>query len=65
MKFNFWLTLFNSLPSLFVVAPPQRCEDWELTCGNGKCVSKLLSCDGHNDCGDNTDEHGCGMSKYL
>ena len=36
----------------------------EFTCQNGACVSGDLECDGHDDCGDNSDEiQPCG--KWL
>ena len=36
-----------------------KCENYEFTCGNGKCLSKYLRCLGGNDCGDNSDEQQC------
>lgn len=42
---------------------PASCEDNEFLCDNGKCI---LKCDlnGDDDCGDNSDERGCG-SMYM
>ena len=34
------------------------CEDHEFTCTNHKCVHLSLTCNGENDCGDNSDEEG-------
>ena len=36
-----------------------KCENYEFTCGNGKCLSKFLRCHGGNFCGDNADEQQC------
>ena len=30
------------------------------TCNNGNCINKALKCDRSNNCGDNSDEFGCG-----
>ena len=36
------------------------CPKDSFTCSNEKCIPKSLTCDGKNDCGDNTDEkEGC------
>ncbi|CAF0825825.1 unnamed protein product [Didymodactylos carnosus] len=32
-------------------------------CTNKNCISKLLKCDGHNHCGDNSDEKICSIGK--
>ena len=39
------------------------CFFYEFTCDNGKCIDKVQKCDEnkYNDCGDNSDEEGCGM----
>lgn len=29
-------------------------------CVNGACLPKEVKCDGHDDCGDGSDETGCG-----
>ena len=33
---------------------------YEFLCLNGKCKKKTVKCDGHNDCGDGSDEINCG-----
>ena len=44
---------------IYLQKPAAECFFEEITCDNGKCVLELYFCDGHNDCGDNTDEVGC------
>ena len=34
---------------------------FEFTCDSGECISESYQCDGHNDCGDNSDEQNCGI----
>ena len=36
------------------------CRDNEVTCTDGKCISKYYECDNKNDCDDGSDESGCG-----
>lgn len=38
------------------------CQDWMFKCSNEKCIPYWWKCDGVNDCGDSTDEKGCGDS---
>ena len=37
-----------------------KCEPNEMKCANKNCVPKQSKCDGNDDCGDNSDEKGCG-----
>ena len=37
------------------------CYFYQFSCDNGECVPNSFTCDGGNDCGDNSDEDGCGM----
>lgn len=36
------------------------CKEDELKCRNGYCAEEGKKCDGNDDCGDGTDEEGCG-----
>jgi len=54
----------------FLVVPVQpgssQCNVYEATCGNRRCIPRSYLCDGKNDCGDNSDEAGCGRKfKFL
>ena len=44
---------------------PAACSSSEFTCNNGKCVPYLWKCDKNNDCGDNSDEFGCGKNDVM
>ena len=37
------------------------CDSSEFQCSNGDCKPARYECDGHNDCGDYSDEQNCGM----
>ena len=41
--------------------PGTGCESDEFSCDNGECISDTLRCNDFDDCGDNSDEDGCGM----
>ncbi|KAH9367248.1 hypothetical protein HPB48_013131 [Haemaphysalis longicornis] len=40
------------------------CSSSEYKCDNSRCVDKILACDGHNNCGDNSDET-CSFGGYC
>ena len=41
------------------------CDSDEFKCDNGDCVDEDYECDGTDDCGDNSDEEGCGRLKCF
>ena len=41
------------------------CRVDEFTCGNGRCLPADVRCDHGNDCGDASDEVGCGMCRCM
>ena len=45
--------------------PQHKCDEHQFGCGNGHCIPLSWQCDGRDDCGDNTDEQTCGMSRFL
>ncbi|XP_050429551.1 uncharacterized protein LOC126838845 isoform X3 [Adelges cooleyi] len=37
----------------------------KFVCDNGNCIDKQKECDGHNDCGDRSDERNCTSAKKM
>lgn len=53
----------KQLSSLYVLTAYKPCLGDQMTCDNYKCVNQTSVCDGKDDCGDASDEKGCG--EYL
>ncbi|XP_011882721.1 PREDICTED: sortilin-related receptor-like [Vollenhovia emeryi] len=54
-------TITTPLPSpLSPSLPMNSCNDWMFMCNNKKCVPYWWKCDSVDDCGDDSDEIGCG-----
>lgn len=46
----------------FVPIEASSCGFGQFKCSNARCVADNLACDGHNNCGDNSDEE-CGKRR--
>ncbi|KAG5337450.1 SORL protein, partial [Acromyrmex charruanus] len=56
-------TTTTTLPtSIIPILPTNSCNDWMFMCNNKKCVPYWWKCDSVDDCGDDSDEIGCGSS---
>ena len=53
------------LLNIFLTTGVEPCVVGEFGCDNGNCISDRLVCNGVNDCGDNTDENGCGCKPFM
>ena len=42
-----------------------NCYSYQFSCDNGDCVPDSYRCNDFDDCGDNSDEDGCGMVYYI
>ncbi|XP_076622054.1 sortilin-related receptor [Colletes latitarsis] len=45
--------------------PTSLCNDWMFMCNNKKCVPYWWKCDSMDDCGDDSDEIGCGNAEEV
>ena len=53
---------FNGkLQLLYPTTLTANCDYDEFTCNNGECKPQSYVCDNYDDCGDDSDEEGCGM----
>lgn len=48
------------IPVPVPILPSNSCNDWMFMCNNKKCVPYWWKCDSVDDCGDDSDEVGCG-----
>ena len=49
---------------IFSAPKPKTCGPSDFMCSNGHCINARLTCDGENDCVDNSDEQNCTVGKY-
>lgn len=49
----------NSFQFTFTSVTDKPCSSEEFACKNGKCILTEYLCDGHNHCGDNSDQKNC------
>lgn len=58
----------NCTTSTFIpplpILPTNSCNDWMFMCNNKKCVPYWWKCDRVDDCGDQSDELGCGNTDF-
>lgn len=40
------------------------CRQGHFRCLNGECILAVYKCDGHSDCGDESDELDCPMGEF-
>ncbi|XP_033731230.1 membrane frizzled-related protein-like [Pecten maximus] len=53
----------NGFDFIFTIFHTGTCVEGEMKCGNERCVSMYLECDGWNNCGDDSDE--CPISTLI
>ena len=54
--------MFALMPCIYIhVYSTATCDSDEFTCDNRECIDQSYRCDQYDDCGDNSDEDGCGM----
>ncbi|EZA49376.1 Sortilin-related receptor [Ooceraea biroi] len=53
-------TIVPQPPPYSPLLPTNSCNDWMFMCNNKKCVPYWWKCDSVDDCGDDSDEIGCG-----
>lgn len=69
MDFNLIIKIsnVNAQTKIFVVRifMNYECKEDEFLCENNNCILIYNKCNGHDDCGDNSDEKECPKSKIL
>ncbi|XP_063978327.1 sortilin-related receptor-like [Diachasmimorpha longicaudata] len=58
-------TITTMAPPLPPILPSNTCNDWMFMCANKKCVPYWWKCDSVDDCGDQSDEFGCGHTAVI
>ncbi|XP_012505031.1 PREDICTED: complement component C6 [Propithecus coquereli] len=56
------VTFQPCIPSKLCKIEETDCKN-KFRCDSGRCIARKLECNGENDCGDNSDERGCGSPK--
>ncbi|KAL1480545.1 hypothetical protein MTO96_034701 [Rhipicephalus appendiculatus] len=59
------ILLLGSLVVPYLPAVAGECHKWDFDCGNGRCVSPSMMCDGTDRCGNNADEEGCASGSVV
>ena len=52
-------------PANATTAPSRPCHFWEFTCVNGRCINNGYKCNDVDNCGDGSDERGCGKLYFV
>ena len=66
MKFYSFGTLFYIHLIWEVFIDITACDQTDkFRCNNGRCIYSYQKCDAYDNCGDNSDESGCGESNFV
>ncbi|XP_071441297.1 sortilin-related receptor-like isoform X2 [Hetaerina americana] len=57
------ITIPTTTPITFL--PTNTCSEWMFMCSSKKCIPYWWKCDMVNDCGDSSDEIGCGIERNI